>query len=142
MIGPVSTIVEFFVASGDDVAAAAVEGGPGPQFETAGFGNFDAWTSLEEWEHLLTGQGVDNVQGPETLGDEPPLVLVFPPALTAALAGASAETLGDVARQWAGLRAEEGQEIDDGIATRILTEVSGLAGRAQASGAALYCWFG
>jgi hypothetical protein len=142
MIGPVSTIVKFFVAPGDDVAADTVEGGPGPELEAAGFGNFDAWTSLEEWEHLLTGQDVDSVQGPETLGDDPPLVLVFPPALTAALAGASARTLGDVARQWVGLRAEEGQAIDDDIATEILTRVSGLAGRAQGSGAALYCWFG
>lgn len=50
---PVSSIIKFFVASDNAAAAGVGEGGPGPAFESATYGNFDVWSTLEEWECLL-----------------------------------------------------------------------------------------
>ncbi|MFF7209419.1 hypothetical protein ACFZAU_02650 [Streptomyces sp. NPDC008238] len=51
-----SAIVEFFVAPGDETAAAVVVGGPGGAFESLKYGNFDAEEALIEWEGIVTGR--------------------------------------------------------------------------------------
>ncbi|WP_433788834.1 hypothetical protein [Actinoplanes sp. CA-252034] len=130
-----STIIEFFIAADDESAAGAVQDGPGPDADMVTYGNFDALESIEEWESLLTGRDADDVEGPDVLGDDGPLVLVFPSALTGALAG----DVSGVAARWVRLRADEGEEIDEELAEEIVAEVAALAGRARATGAGLYC---
>ena len=136
-----SSIIEFFVAAGDDEAAGTVEDGPDESFETASYGDFDAWSSVEEWESLLTGR---DGGGPELIAgdEEEPLVLRVPPALTAALARAGDEALTDLTARWLDLRAEQGEEIDEMLAAELVSEVATLATDAVRTNASLYCWIG
>ncbi|MFI7651010.1 hypothetical protein ACIBTZ_33855 [Micromonospora sp. NPDC049460] len=51
-----SSIIKFFVACDNTIARGVVGNGPGEDFESATYGNFDVWSTLEEWESLLTGR--------------------------------------------------------------------------------------
>ncbi|WP_433360981.1 hypothetical protein ACQPZX_27660 [Actinoplanes sp. CA-142083] len=134
-----SSIIEFFVAPDDDAAADVLEDGPSDEYETASYGNFDVFSTIEEWEQIFTGG--DTGGGEVVAGDDDePLVLLLPSALTAALAAASRDQLADVTDQWLDLRAEEGEEIDEALAAELVSEVAGLATEAARAGASLYCW--
>ncbi|MEU8659334.1 hypothetical protein [Actinoplanes philippinensis] len=128
-----STIIEFFLAADRETAAAAVEAGPGGDALT--YGNFDVLLSIEEWESLLTGREPGDVEGPEELGDDGVYVLIFPAALTEALAG----DVAGVAGRWLELRAEDGEEIDEELGAEIVAEVAALAVRARRNGELLCC---
>ncbi|MFC4068545.1 hypothetical protein [Actinoplanes subglobosus] len=132
-----STIIRFFVAPDDDTAAAAREHGPGKGADTVTFGNFDVYLALEDWECILTGRDLGDVQGPDVLGDDGPMVLVVPSALTEALAG----DVTGVAARWSELQADEGETIDEELAAEIVAGVAALAVRARRIGSGLYCWW-
>ncbi|SNT45643.1 hypothetical protein SAMN05421812_106272 [Asanoa hainanensis] len=96
-----SSIITFFVAPDAVVAAGVVSGGPGPEFQAAEYGNFAVWEAIEEWESILLDRDLAAVEGADAVsGDDSPLVLAIPPALTAALAGADDAVLGSAATRW------------------------------------------
>ncbi|GAA4610237.1 hypothetical protein BJY16_007742 [Actinoplanes octamycinicus] len=117
-----STIITFYTAANDDAAEE-----PGPGRDAVEYGNFDVFASLEEWESLLLNRSLDDVDGPEQINDDEPLIFSFLPALTKALAAADRRTLDTVTRKWIAARAEEGEEIDPELARAILTDLAGLA---------------
>jgi hypothetical protein len=139
-----SSIITFFVAADDDSAAGVADGGPGEDLPTAEYGNFDVWTTLAEWESLATGRSLMEIEeagGADVVSaGDGPIVLLFPAPLTESLAAADRETLARIAQQWIGLRAEEGEVLDDELADALLTEISGLAATATSTGASLYVW--
>jgi hypothetical protein len=140
----VSSIIEFFVAPDDTAAAGVAASGPGGSFESATYGNFDVWSTLVEWESLLTGRGVEELitgGGPHVVAgsDGLPVVLAMPGDLTRALAGADDPLLGTTAEQWVELREEEGETIDDELARELVREVAALAVGAVRTGKSLYC---
>ncbi len=68
-----SSIVEFFIAPGDDAAAAVADHGPDGVNEVARYGNFDPVTTTGEWESSF---GIVRDDGPVIIaGDDRPLVL-------------------------------------------------------------------
>jgi len=140
----VSSIIEFFVAPDDAAAAGVAESGPGARFESATYGNFDVWSTLEEWEGILTDRSLDElVSGGGNVvagGDGIPLVLAMPRALTTALADADDHLLSGAAEQWIRLRDEEGETIDSELAQELIREVAALAVDAIRTGSSLYCW--
>ncbi|AEV85976.1 hypothetical protein ACWT_4959 [Actinoplanes sp. SE50] len=117
-----STIITFFTAANDD---AADDHGPGR--DAVAFGNFDIFASLEEWESLLLRRDLDDVDGPEQINDDEPLIFSFLPAVTKALAAADRRTLDTVSREWVAARAGDGEELDPELAREILDAVAGLA---------------
>lgn len=139
-----STIIEFFVAPDDEVAAGVVQGGPGEDLKPVTYGNFDVWTSMVEWESILLDKDLDEVLetgGPDSVGhDGGALVFLLPPDVTKALAEADAGTLGTMAERWAALRTKEGQDIDIELAREMVGEMASLAVDAEASKGAIYCW--
>ncbi|MBE8525331.1 hypothetical protein ILP97_48985 [Amycolatopsis sp. H6(2020)] len=139
-----SSIIEFFVAPDDTAAAGVAENGPGGRFESAVHGNFDVWSTLVEWESLLTGRSLEEFttgDGPRVVtgNDGLPVVLATAGELTRALAAAGDHRLGTTAEQWAGLREEEGETIDGELARELVKEVAALAAGAVRTGSALYC---
>lgn len=138
-----SSIIEFFVAPDDTAAAGVAENGPGGSFESAAYGNFDVWSTLVEWESILSGRSLEEPiagGGPHIVtGDGSPVVLVTPRELTRALAGADDHTLSTTAERWAELREEDGETIDDELAQELVREVAGLAVGAVRTGKSLYC---
>ena len=130
----------FFVAPDDATAAGVADRGPGPAFASATYGNFDVWSTLEELENVLTGR--DPAEGgPEVVsGDDEPLVLGVPAALTTALAQAGRETLASAAERWVALRADDGEDVDVELAYEIVGELAALSATAERSGQSLYCW--
>jgi hypothetical protein len=139
----VSSIIEFFVAPDDTAAAGIAENGPGSSFESATYGNFDVWSTLVEWESILTSRGLEEPitsGGPHVVtGGGSPVVLITPRELTRALAGADDHTLSTTAERWAGLREEDGETIDDELAQELVREVATLAVGAVRTGKSLYC---
>jgi hypothetical protein len=139
-----STIIEFFVVSDDAAAAAVARGGPGEELEAATYGNFDVWSTIAEWESIVTGCDLDELfasGGPDVVsGDDEPIVLRLPAALTAALAQADAATLSRTVAQWIALREEEGEDIDPEMAGDLLGEIAALSGKAERTQGSLYCW--
>ncbi|OXM60912.1 hypothetical protein [Amycolatopsis vastitatis] len=140
-----SSIIEFFVAPDDAAAAGVVQNGPGAGFEPAAYGNFDVWSTLGEWESILTGRGLEEPiagGGPDVVagGDGSPVVLAVPRDLTRALAGAGRHLLGTTAERWVERREEDGETIDDELARQLLGEVAALAAGAAGTGRSLYCW--
>lgn len=139
-----SSIIDFFVAPDDTAAAGVAERGPGGSFETATYGNFDVWSTLAEWESILTGRSTEELMssgGPDVVAghDSLPVVLAASRDLTVALAGADDHTLRTTARQWTALREEEGETIADELARQLISEVAGLAVGAVRTGNSLYC---
>jgi hypothetical protein len=139
-----SSIIKFFVARDNRIARSVAEHGPGEDFESATYGNFDVWSTLEEWESLLTDRDLEQLiaaGGPDVVaGNDSPLVLLVSRDLTEALADTDADVLGGMAERWSGLRAEEGEAIDDELAHELIREVAALAANAVARRHALYCW--
>jgi hypothetical protein len=135
-----SSIIKFFVASDDDVAAGVAKGGPGDDLNPAVYGNFDVWTALGEWDTILTGADAEDDNTDVVSDDHEPLVLLASPALTAALADADAATIARTGERWRALRAEDGEDFDEELVHDLLTEIAGLAGTAKRTGGALYCW--
>ena len=141
-----SLIIEFFVAPDDAAAVGVSRNGPGAaSFESATYGNFDVWSTLDEWECILTSRGIDDpVTGGGANfiagGDGSPVVLAARPELTRALAAADDDLLGRTAERWVELREEEGEFIDGELAQEIVREVAALAAGATQTGKSLYCW--
>lgn len=139
-----SSIIKFFVAPDNAAAASVAKTGPGSGFESAVYGNFDVWSTLEEWESLLTDRGFDELiasGGPDVVsGDDTPLVLLVPSDLTKALADSGGETLGRTADRWIELRSEEGETIEDDLAHELIGEIAALATKAARTKSSLYCW--
>jgi hypothetical protein len=135
----VSTIVEFFIAPGDDAAAAVADHGPDGVYEAARYGNFSPDIAMGEWESAF---GIVRVDGPRTVADGSSFVLAASASLQAALAAANDERLAEAAVRWAELRADDGEEIHPEFASNILSEMASLARTAAERGHRLYCWWG
>jgi hypothetical protein len=139
-----SSIIKFFVARDDAAAAAVAVDGPPSTLEPAEYGNFDVFSTIEEWQSILTDRDLEEViaeGGPDVVsGDDEPIVLLVPPALTTALADADADTLGRAAERWITLRAEEDETIDEELADDLIGELATLSRRARQAGSSLYCW--
>jgi len=134
-----STIVEFFIAPGDDAAAAVADHGPDGVYETAQYGNFSPDIAMGEWESAL---GIAGDGRPRTVAVGSSFVVAASAALQATLAAADDERLAEAAVRWAGLRADDGEEIDPEFAGDILSEVASLARTAAECDHRLYCWWG
>ncbi|MFF5076486.1 hypothetical protein ACFY36_05510 [Actinoplanes sp. NPDC000266] len=139
-----SSIIKFFVAADDAVAAGVAEEGPGARFEPITYGNFDVWSTLEELESILTGRDLEEVLdegGPEIIsGDGGPMLLRVPAVVVEALARAGSETLSGAAEQWISLRAADGEALDEQLGHEIVGELAATAAKAQRAGESLYCW--
>jgi len=138
----VSSIIEFFLAPDDTAAAGVAENGPDGTFESATYGNFDIWSTLLEWESILTSRSLEELTGgPHVVAGSGglPVVVVAPGDLTRALAGADGHLLGTAAERWVELREEEGETIDGELARELVGEVAALAAGAVRTGRSLYC---
>jgi len=137
-----SSIITFFVAPDNAAAAAVGSGGPGPEFQVAEYGNFAVWEAIEEWESILLDRELASAEGADVLsgGDDEPLVLFIPPALTKALADADGTVLASAATRWVGLRADDGEEIDEELARDMLDDLRTLSSAAELSKSGLYVW--
>jgi len=135
-----SSIVEFFIAPGDDAAAAVADHGPDGVNEVARYGNFDPVTTTGEWESSF---GITGDDGPRIIaGDGRPLVLAVSASLQAALAAADEEHLAEAAARWVELSAGDGEEIHPEFASDLLSEIASLARTATHRGHRLYYWWG
>jgi hypothetical protein len=135
-----SSIVEFFIAPGDDVAAAVADHGPDAVNEVARYGNFDPVTTTGEWESSF---GIAGDDGPRIIaGDGRPLVLAVPASLQAALAAADEEQVAEAATRWVELSADDGEEIYPEFASDMLSQIASLARTATHRGHRLYYWWG
>jgi hypothetical protein len=135
-----SSIVEFFIAPGDDAAAAVAGHGPEGVTEVARYGNFDPVTTTSEWESSF---GIVRDDGLRIIaGDGRPVVLAVSASLQAALAAADEEQLAEAAARWAGLPAGDGEEIRAEFASAMLSEIASLARTATHRGHRLYYWWG
>jgi hypothetical protein len=135
-----SSIIEFFIAPGDDAAAAVAGHGPDGVTEVARYGNFDPVTTTGEWESCF---GIAGNDGPRIIaGDGRPLVLAVSASLQAALAAADEEQLAEAATRWAELPAGDGEEIHPEFARDMLSQIASLARTATHRGHRLYYWWG
>jgi hypothetical protein len=135
-----SSIVEFFIAPGDDAAAAVADHGPAGVTGVARYGNFDPVTTMGDWESSF---GIAGDDGPRIIaGDGRPLVLAVPAGLQAALAAADGEQLAQAAARWAGLPAADGEQIHPEFASDMLSQIASLARTATHRGHRLYYWWG
>ncbi|MDI6097367.1 hypothetical protein QLQ12_01965 [Actinoplanes sp. NEAU-A12] len=134
-----STIIKFFVAADDTIAAGVMQAGPGPDLAPVTYGNFDVWSALEEWESFLLRRDLAEIVadgGPiEVDEDDDIVVLRVPPAFTRALADADEVTLDDTAGRW-----NAKGEIDRELAREIVGAVATLAATAVRTEGSLYCW--
>ncbi|MER7485620.1 hypothetical protein ABTY20_06840 [Streptomyces sp. NPDC126497] len=142
-----SIIVKFFVAPSHEAAAAVVDGGPERTFESLEYGNFDAEEALIEWESIFSGRSFEELVAadePEAVAEpddgEGPMVFAVPRALQDALAAADRSRLAEVGRLWIQERAADGEAFDQEIATRILSDLAGLARDIGGRDHRLYCW--
>ena len=135
-----SSIVEFFIAPGDDAAAAVAGHGPEGVTEVARYGNFDPVTTTSEWESSF---GIARDDGPLIIaGVGRPLVLAVPASLPAALAAADEERLAAAATRWVEDSADDSEEIHPEFASDMLNEIANLARTATHRGHQLYYWWG
>ena len=151
-------LFDYFSASSDDVAFAVADrsGGPGaPEEGVAGeVGSFDtvsAWgvdpgVMMGTLEELLTGRPYEEIRNDPRSGhalairDEGERVVVtVTDNLTQSLAKASLKQLQEVASSWAATE-EFGGGADPEDLVAVLTELAGLAARADRDGERLYCW--
>lgn len=134
-----STIVEFFLAPGDEQAAAVANHGPDGTYETASYGNFIPNLVMDEWESafgIVDGGGTRDIAG-----DDSHFVFAASASLQAALAAADAKRLAEAAARWIELQADDDEEIDPEFASDILSEMASLARTATKLGHQLYCWW-
>jgi hypothetical protein len=135
-----STIVEFFIAPGDDAASAVAGHGPDRVYDVARYGNFSPSIAMGEWESAF---GIVPDNGPRTVAsDGSSFVFAASASLQAALAAANEEQLAEAATRWAELRADDGEEIPPEFASDILSEIASLARTATGRSHQLYCWWG
>lgn len=138
-----SSIIDFFVAPDNDVAAGVSRSALGEAVPSATYGNFDVWSTLEEWESILLNRDLEELitgGGPDIVGgDDSPLVLLVSPDVTKALADADDQTLRETAARWIELRSAEGEVIDDELARELITEIAALSAEAVRTRRSLYC---
>ncbi|MES5817565.1 hypothetical protein [Streptomyces sp. RG80] len=139
-----SVEVDFFAAPDDETAARALRTGPEAAHESLSMGNFDVEEAVVEWECLLTGGDFADLVAagePRTVAEDDSGCLVFALSarLCAALAGAGASRLRDLAVAWVALRAEDGEMIDAGIAHGIVGDLAALVGGAGRREQGVYC---
>ncbi|GIF69739.1 hypothetical protein Ais01nite_77740 [Asanoa ishikariensis] len=140
-----SSIITFFVAPDHATAAGVAKGGPGRDLQVAEYGNFAVWAAIEEWESILLDRDLEEIiatGGADVLtgGEDEPIVLFLPPALTQALASAGDDVLGSTATRWVALRADDGDVIDEELARAMLNDLATLATAAEDSKGGLYVW--
>jgi hypothetical protein len=144
----VSTIIEFFSALGDGAAADVLEDGPQATFETVSAGNFDVFSSILEWDSILTERDLDEVIDDESIvqvagGDDnadEAVVYKLPDTVVRGLADTDDDSLPRVARRWVAARAEDDAPIDEEYARELLSDLADLARAALAAGEYVYCW--
>ncbi|MFF7450074.1 MULTISPECIES: hypothetical protein [unclassified Streptomyces] len=139
-----SVVVEFFTAPDDRTAARALRTGPEPASASLRAGNFDVEEAVVEWECLLAGGDFADLVAagePRAIAEDDTGCLVFAlsPRLCAALAGAEAPRLRDLARSWVARRAEDGEVIAAEIAHGIVTALAALADASQRRRTGVYC---
>jgi hypothetical protein len=136
----VSSIVKFFMAPDDQAAAAVLERGPDGTFETVTAGNFDAISAIGEWDHILTGRTVEELDRdgvPRIIAGEAPFVIAASTALRHALITADHDGLATATHRWI---EQEELDYDPALFTDILTELASLARNADQHEHILYCW--
>jgi hypothetical protein len=134
---------DYFAAATDELAADAVDAGPGGTYDMVDAKGVNP-ANIGELEELLTGRPYEEIlQDPAfsrlvAIRDEGGrLVLGVTDTLTRSLAGADAERLAEVAGPWAATF--WGNASADDILP-ILTDLAALAGRAVQRGEHLYSW--
>jgi hypothetical protein len=137
--------VEFFIAP-DAGAAARVRGlGTRGAFEALPGGIYDPADAVVEWESILTGRSFQTlVRAGEPrvvaeIANDGCYVFAVSERLVSLLATADQRRLDEVARQWARLRQEDGEDITDEEAVAHLRQLAGLARRAVDKWNGLFC---
>jgi len=144
----VSRIISYFAAPDDASAAAALfDSVPESEFETLTCGNFDALAALLEWESILTGQDIAELETPDhprvvAEHESDPAFCVFAasPEFQAALAAADRATLDDVAHRWVAEYGDRYWRVDPALFAVLLGELSDLVRSALAQDLSVYCW--
>jgi hypothetical protein len=137
--------VEFFVAPDDDAAAQVKGVGAGRVFESLLGGVYDPTDAVVEWERLFTGVRTQaHMQAAEPraitqITNDGCCVFVVSRNLVTSLATSDPTTLEAIARRWAHLRQEDGEDIGEDEAIRHLGELARLAAAAVRQGQQLYC---
>jgi hypothetical protein len=153
MLARMSVLYDYFAASSDEAAAAAIDLPAGPaaaadgSFDTVPGNGIDPVVQLGTLEALLTGRDYDEIlQGRPRAGPVLAsrdggrrLVVTLTRDLQAALSQADHARLADVATPWCQTEELSGQG-DPGLAAAWLDELAGLARRATTRGERLYCW--
>ena len=138
--------MEFFAASTDEAAAAVVDRGPGPDFETLDCGIFDVIGAMIAWESFFTGRSVRDLIG----ADEPrvvadpcdggPVVFAASKPLQHALTVADQSRISEVADLWVRELAVQDEVFEPAAAVAVLTGLAHLARTAAVKDDRLYCW--
>lgn len=113
-------------------------------FESRAGGIYDPADAVVEWESLLAGSPRALAQAGERrvvteISNDGCYVFVLLERLVTLLAEADQRRLDEVAREWARLRWEDGEDIGDGEAIADLGELAGLARMAPDQGSGLLC---
>ncbi|GAA4198788.1 hypothetical protein [Actinocatenispora rupis] len=136
---------EFFIASDDEVAAQVKGTEAGRAFESLPGGAYDPADVVVEWESLFTGAHAHALmQAGEPrfvteVTNDGCCVFVVSRNLVTSLATSDRTTLEAIARQWAHMRQEDGEDIGEDEAVRHLGELARLAASAIRQGERLYC---
>ncbi|MDX8145394.1 hypothetical protein SK854_25010 [Lentzea sp. BCCO 10_0061] len=136
-------LYDYFVASSDELAAAAIDGGPVGLFRTVETKSLDPAVVMGQLEELLTGRSYDDVSEDPRWGDAlvmkhdgEVLVLTVTDGLRDGLA--AADDLAGTAVAWA--KIEELQGFDPVVLADLLQQLQALAVEAVKNGERLYCW--
>jgi hypothetical protein len=136
----VSSIVEFFIASDDDAAAAVADHGPGPGRDVVSkYGNFDPVSTMGEWEDSFD---IVPDHDPRGIAGDGHGVYAVSPSLQAALAAADEEQLEEAAARWTELPSEYIEDLTQEFASDMLNDIADLARAATRRGHRLYYWWG
>jgi hypothetical protein len=144
--------IVFFLAPGDEAAAATRLRGPGPAHASVSCRFIEPDTAIAAWdmyfaepsaeapprERLLRWPWPEWAAAPLNDGVE---VFAFPHRLTRALAHAAPFELEALADRWADiLRRADGDDMTDDDLVAVLKGVARLAASAVRTGGGLYCW--
>jgi hypothetical protein len=136
----VSIIVKFFSAAGDDSAGDILDAGLKDTPGVLEVGNFDAVSTIEDWDGILTGRDLDEIgrdDRPRVIAEEP-FLTAFSPLFQRALTTADRSDLARVVVRW--IEQEELGGYDPELFTEILSELAAMARTADQHGHTLYCW--